>query len=362
MHIVFYASAHGMGHLVRLAEVGRALLEFAPDCRLSYRGRVRGSLLSARVGRPFDDGPPEVDVGLVETDHATQDLDQTARRGESLLQTWDARRSDEVAFLKQSRASAVVSDLPGIPLEAAAEIGIPGIGSGNFSWDWIYDFYHATSGHPVFARLADRLRTAYRTASCLARIAVGPPMSAFEECIDVGLVGRRGDRERAEALGRKYGLKSPCAFLAIQKAVDPRMLARGIERTPGVQIFGFLDLGTPVERYVRIDDEDQRFFPELVGTADFVMATLGHSILSECAVNGTPIITPPRLGYPEYDVLLAQGARFHPIVEIPLEDFRSGHWGEAMDRADMVLPPDPAPPFDGARRIAEIILERAKGA
>ncbi len=361
MHVVFYASAHGMGHLVRLSEIGRALLEIEPGCRLSYRGRVRNSVLSARTGQHFEDTAEEVDVGLVETDMFTQDLEETARSGARLLERWDNLRAQEARFLQEGTVDAVVCDLPGVPLEAAADAGIPGIAVGNFSWDWVYGVYHETLKQPVFGRMSDRFRRAYGTAACLARIPVGPPMTAFGKTMDVGLVGRSGDPDRIAQLREEYAMGTPCVFLAIQKAADPRLLARGIARTPGHRFFGFLDLEAERTTYTRVKDEDQTFFPELVWIADAVIATLGHSILSECAVNRTPIVTPPRLDYPEYEVLLSEGRRTHPIVEIGLEDFRAGRWANAIEQAQTLSPPDPPLPADGAKQIARIIREKAKG-
>ncbi len=360
MHIVFYASAHGMGHQVRLAEIGRALLELNPECRLSYRGRVERSLLSARIGRAFDEEAPEFDVGLVETDLFTQDLEETARRGERLLKQWEPLRSAETRFLRKEEAGAVVCDLPGIPLEAASDAGIPGIAVGNFSWDWVYGVYDENSNLPVFGDMTYRFRRAYAKASFLARIPVGPSMNAFGRTLNVGLVGRKGNEQTFARLREKYHLRTPSVFLAIQKTARPEMLARGIARTPGQHFFGFLDLKAEPPAYTRIEDEDQTFFPELVWMADVVMTTLGHSILSECVANGTPIVTPPRVNYPEYDVLLSQGSCVHPIVEIPLEEFRKGRWAHAIERVKTVIPPEPPPSTDGAREIAELILREVK--
>jgi len=350
-----------MGHLVRVAEVGRELLELEPDCRLDYRGRVQSSVLSARTGRHFEESSTEVDVGLVETNLYTQDLQETARQGGFLLKRWDGLLAQEAHYLQKTKADAVVCDIPGIPLEAAHDAGVPGIAVGNFSWDWVYGVYHEKMKQPVFGELSNRFRQAYATAACLARIPVGPPMKAFRETIDVGLVGRTGDPDRIAGLREKYGLRTPSVFLAIQKAASPRMLARGIRNAPGHQFYGFLDLETEAPTYTRISDDDQRLFPELVWMADVVITTLGHSILSECAANDTPIITPPRLGYPEYDVLLSEGSRHHPILEIDLKDFRAGRWADAIEQAQTLSPPDPPLPTDGARQIAELILEKAAG-
>lgn len=361
MHIALYASAHGLGHGVRLAEVGRAILAREPGCRLTFRGRVRESLLRARVDGAFEVDPREVDVGLVETDQSTQDLAETARRGQALLEEWEDLCSEEARILRESRTSAVVSDLPGIPLEAAADAGIPGIAVGNFSWDWVYEAYEERLGQTVFGRMARRFRRAYRSASCLARLPVGPPMTAFRQVVDVGLAGRRGDELRAAEIRRKYKLPAPSVFLAIGKLTSREELRRAIRQCPGYHFFGFLDLGGGVS-YRRLPDSEQRFFPELLRVAEVVVTTLGHSILSECAANGAPIVTPPRLDYPEYDILLAQGGRCHPIVEIGLEAFRAGKWSEALERARSLSPPESRPSTDGAGEIADLVLRTAREA
>jgi len=357
MRIVLFASAHGWGHSVRLAEVARAIMAREPRGQIAFGGRVCPDLLRARLEVPFKIYAGELDIGLVELDYSSQNLAETARRGEHLLEEWDRLRSATAGFLDEWRASAVISDLPGIPLEAAADAGIPSLAVGNFSWDWVYQTYYDTLGLPTFGRLAERFGSAYGTASCLARLPIGPPMPAFRTVVDVGLVGRRGTGDGAQRIRESYGLRSPSAFLAIGKAADREMLERAIDQSSGYHFFGFADLGDGNPSYARLSEAEQACFPDLLRAADVVVATLGHSILSEAAVNGTPIVTPPRLEYPEYDVLLSQGTRVHPVVEIPLDNFRSGRWSDTLDLARTQTPPDPPPSTDGATAIAELVLD-----
>jgi hypothetical protein len=360
MHIVFYASAHGMGHVVRLAEVARALQSLEPDGRITFGGRVLPRILEARMDGPFDARPGEIDAGIAEIDLAMQDLGGTIRRGRVLLETWDGLLAREVEFLRTSQASGVVCDLPGIPLEAASSIGIPGIAMGNFSWDWVYGAYHETLGEPVFGELSGRFAQAYGAATCLARIPVGPPMEAFSDVVQVGLVGRVGHGPTALEIRQKYRLPSPCAFIAIGKTTDRAMLCRAVEQTPGYHFFGFTDLGGDWDRYTRIDEADQKSFPELLQIADVVITTLGHSIFSECCINDTPIVTTPRLDYPEYAVLLSDGKRVHAIEEIDLESFRRGEWGDAIQAARSMKPPEQRPGIQGASEIAELVTSKTE--
>ena len=97
-------------------------------------------------------------------------------------------------------------------------------------------------------------------------------------------------------------------------------------------------------------------YEDVVAAADVVISKPGYGIVSECAVNRTPLLYTSRGRFIEYDVFVEQMPRFVRCRHIDRETLLAGDWdGPIADLLAQPPPPEMAP-VDGATVSAALIL------
>ena len=175
--IVAYVSGHGYGHARRVGEVLRALRERSPEAELTVVTSAPEILFRRAVPGPFDYRQLQCDVGLVQAGALAIDEAATAERWCAFAAELPRRVTEEAAWLKTSRARAVLSDIPPFAFDAAAEAGIPAVGLANFSWDWIYR--HLARRQPDLAKASASASASYRRAHLLLQLPFAGDLGAF---------------------------------------------------------------------------------------------------------------------------------------------------------------------------------------
>ena len=98
-------------------------------------------------------------------------------------------------MLRELGAGLIVGDIPPLAFAVGAAAGIPSIGLGNFTWDWIYADYPRV-------RLAPSLLPAHPGAYSKASMALRLPMSrgfeSFSNVKDIPFIARHARRTRDE--------------------------------------------------------------------------------------------------------------------------------------------------------------------
>jgi len=186
--LLVYISGHGFGHAVRVCTVLRALRRARPDVPLVLRTLIPRWFLAAELGEPFTHGALELDVGAVQRDSLSLDVDATLAAAAALLSDAPRRIATEVATARAWDPAAVFADIPAPAFDIAAALGVPAIGMANFSWDWIYAEY--VSDRPGFAPVIAALRASYQQATVLLRLPWHGDLAAFPHVRDVPVVAR----------------------------------------------------------------------------------------------------------------------------------------------------------------------------
>src|SRR5918993_540971 len=105
------------------------------------------------------------------------------------------RAASETRSLRELGAGLIVGDIPPLAFAVGAAAGIPSIGLGNFTWDWIYADYPRV-------RRAPSLLPAIRGASAKASRALRLPMSggfeSFSNVKDIPFIARHATKTREE--------------------------------------------------------------------------------------------------------------------------------------------------------------------
>jgi len=320
--VAVYLSSHGYGHCKRagallahaFADVPVELHVVASSPRWLWPAALAVKTVSWR------DEP--CDVGVVQPDDLTVDLDATAIALERWAASYDARHEREASWLRRT-IDAVVGDVPPLAFEAAATAGIPSVAIANFSWDWIY----SEMGLEGAAYQAAR---AYRGCGVLLEVEPAAPMPAFPNRHRVGVIGNPSSSSREET---RSGLASGAADLLVLVAMrDPERRLVGLpERRPAVR---YLMPAPAPRRSDVIELARDAPFSDYLAAADVVVAKPGCGIIGDAATVGTPLLYTDRSGFPEHRILAAWLERWPGAAHVDAEALRSGRW---LDRVETLV-------------------------
>ncbi len=351
--LAYYVSAHGYGHGVRSCDIVRALNDLRPDVRVYLVSDMPASFFRNRLpsnSNCFRRG--SFDVGMVQLDSIRVDVGATLERIEFLYSRRQELVRQEAAFQEEAAISAVVVDIPALPLEAAARRRIPGIAVGNFGWDWIYSSFIPQDRR--WERIVGEIREGYVQADLLLRLPFAEDMRVFRHVEDIPVVASPGLERRTE-IARLTGAKTSRPWVLISftsldwdsKALD------NVEHCAEYEFFTVLPLGWHRSN-IHAVDRDRISFTDMVASVDVVISKPGFGILSECLVNRKPLIYADRRDFPEYAVLEEAIRKYLKHEHIPAERLYSGHLREFLRNAlDL-----PAPPLSHAVGGATIAARR----
>ena len=358
MVMAYYISAHGYGHGVRSCDVLAAELARDAGVQVRVTTDLPEDFLRARLpqaGERMVVRRGAFDVGMVQRDSIRVDVDATLEANGVLLKRADERLAGEAAFLRGIGARVVVADIPSLPLEAAAELGLTAYAIGNFSWDWIYS---------PFVERDERWRgviafyeRGYRRADRLLKLPFSPAMEVFERQTDVSLVARAGRARRGE-MARMAGADEGKQWVLLSFTTldwDEAAL-RQVEQLEGVELFTVLPLQW--EGHPRIHALDRRAisFSDVVASVDVVVSKPGFGILSDCAVNGKPLVYAEREDFIEYPVLERELKRYLKNAHIPAAKLYAGDLAETLEAVGRAPEPAETIGAGGAEMIANIVL------
>ena len=193
--IVFYISGHGFGHASRSIEVINAILAQRPETRVGVRTSAPRWLFDLTVKGKVTFSTLECDTGVVQVDALTLDEADTIRRAAAFHSDLVTRAASETRVLRELGAGLIVGDIPPLAFAVGASAGIPSIGLGNFTWDWIYADYPRVRLAPS---LLPAIRGAYAKASMALRLPMSGGFESFSNVKDIPFVARHASRTREE--------------------------------------------------------------------------------------------------------------------------------------------------------------------
>jgi L-arabinokinase len=359
-HVAVYVTGHGFGHATRMACVLGALIERLPELKITVVSTAPEWLFRMNLAAPFSYRCCALDVGVVQRDSIHLDVEATLETYARLWQRQASVVEEEVSALRQTRADLVVADIPPLAFPIARRAGIPAVGIGNFSWDWIYADY--VRDFPSYAWILDTIREAYGTAELFLRLPFHGPCDAFPSVRDIPMVARGARHPRAE-VRRRLGLRDtrPVVLLSFGGFEIGGIDFARAERLEDFQFLTTQPLPRAV-RNVHAVAMDGLFYEDIVAQADAVITKPGYGIVSECLVNHVPILYTPRGRFAEYECLVRGMERFGVCRRIENDDLLSGNWDHAL-RALLAQPRSwPELPADGAHVAATILQELLQGA
>ena len=351
VHIAAYITGHGFGHATRMAAVIGALAERLPQVAVSVISTAPEWLFQLNLSVPFRFRARALDVGVVQRDSIHLDAPGTLGAYAHALERQDALIEEEAAILQRESVDLVIADIPPAAFPIARRAGIPGVGIGNFSWDWIYADY--VRSRPAYGHLLQAIRDAYGQADLFLRLPFHGPCDAFPIVRDIPMVARRSSRSRKEIRSR-LGLSEtrPVILLSFGGFDLAGLDFDAVER---LDEYLFLSTQSPPRpvRNVRLAAPDGLRYEDLVAQADAVITKPGYGIVSDCLANRTPVLYTSRGEFAEYARLVEGLERFGVSRFIANKDLLSGNWRGALEGLLRQPPRWPELPVNGAQVAAE---------
>lgn len=362
--ILFALTSHGLGHTMRSLAVARSLKNRHPDVEIVVATTTPQTRVARELGTPFVYRPVDYEPGTLQCNCFEMDIPGTRQAYRRYVEDRPRRLGAEIDFLHASGCTAVVSDIPALPVHAAAQVGLPAIGISNFTWDWILGPLFAGSDvESVVALLA----ADYAGGTIQLRLPFGPDESPFPRSEPAPLVSRRARLDAKEVRRRlEIPQRDPHRLVVVcPGGWDPDAWAPiHVRRCDGVR---FLTVG---DLPVTADAPLHRFphelplgvtFPDLVAAADLVVSKPGYGIASECASHRTGMVVIERPLFREGPLLLETFRRWGgPIGELSLADFFAGQWESALVSVLSSQSRWSDIPTDGTNRVARRLAEILK--
>ena len=312
--------------------------------------------------RPFGYRAIDYEPGTLHHTCFELDLEGTRDAYKRFMAERDKRLRAEERFLRESGCSAVLSDVPALPVRAAARVGLLAIGIANFTWDWILE--------PIFAghdtSVPEQLAADYAQGTLHLRLPFGPEYSPFPRAETAPLVSRRAVLE-PDAVRKQLGIparQSEALVLVCPGGWGPDAWSHiHVPDCTGMRFLTIGDLPISADAPLQSLPHDLPpgiSFPDLVAAADLVLAKPGYGIASECAGQRTALVSIERPGFRETPVLLEAFRRLGPCAEMSLGDFFTGRWEAPLRTALESGTSWSAVPADGARRVARRLGELLK--
>lgn len=339
--VLYYVSGHGYGHATRASEVIRELATRLPG---------GGIHVSTTVGvRFFPVGPnvhhrlptDDIDAGVAELDPLTVDAVATLTRVEALHRNRDRVVAAEASFVRREGIDLIVADIPWLAGYIAEAGGVPCLGIGNFTWDWIYEPYLTDDAR--WAPLLEWVRGGYSRMGAFLRLPFGHPVGGFRRVVEMPLVARHRFADRGTArqsLQIDPGETRRLVLLGMRGSAQVELLDAAARAGPDyLFICPETVAGSRPVNVLPVGPETGLGFPDLLAACDVVVGKLGYGLLAEVVTTGTAILYPPRVGFREDDLLRAAAARYSRARTIPMADFQAGRWSPHLEELFALHPP-----------------------
>ena len=133
--INFAITSHGLGHLTRTIAVIRELFVLYPNIEVIISTSIDKNKIAAYLPSPFLYRAQDYEPGVIQTNCFEIDVKKTQKAYQVYFKERKSRLKDEEEFIKRHECIGLVSDIPALPIRAAANVGIPAIGLSNFTRD-----------------------------------------------------------------------------------------------------------------------------------------------------------------------------------------------------------------------------------
>jgi hypothetical protein len=346
-------SHHGLGHLAQTAPVLNTLHELDPGVEFVLRTALPRATLELRLAMPFLHVQEPSDCNLVMHDAIRADGSASLAAYREFHHDWSRKVEIEARDLESLRVDAVFSDVGYLPLAAAQRAGLPSVAMCSLNWADI--FRHYLGHEPEAVAILDHMVEAYAGARVFLRPEPSMPMADLANTAAIPPVVQAGLSRRRELI-EKLGLASDDKLVLV--GMGGIRYRPPVEQWPILPGVNFLvpDDWRANHPAMRTLNETGMVFRDVLASADALITKPGYGSYAEAAVAGVPVLTIPRLDWPESFYLNRWLMDKTCALEIREEQLLTGELAEPLDRL-WAMPLKPQVRADGARVAAGILLE-----
>lgn len=328
MHIAYYITGHGYGHAVRSTAIINVL---SPSTEVTVCTAVPETFFKEELKRSWNYRPIEFDCGCLQSDSVSVDIQKTLNYYSQLADANRALLGSEVAWCKGARIDGIVADCTPFAFDVAVAAAQPSVAVTNFTWFDIYREY--LSVVPEFKPYLDEIAAQYQRADGLLALSPALKMRYFNNQKQLPVVGRRGNNQRG-AVVDFYGIdpNKKVALIYIGNFGMERGAWERLEMFSDWEFIGLHPIAGEPKNYYLV--EKGRFpYEDLVASVDAVVSKLGYGVVSECFINGIPLLYLPRQHFAEYPVLERAVKEWGGGVLLSAEEFYQLRWEDGLRRS-----------------------------
>jgi hypothetical protein len=295
----------------------------------------------------------QTDVGLIQISPTREDLPATTLALTSFIASIPKKASDLAGKVLQSGCRMIICDISPLGIATALAAGLPAVLIENFTWDWIYEGYHAAGNglKPSAAYFAGLYRQAR------FRIQTQPVCRPQKADLTTRPVSRNPQKEIAQVRSH-LGIADHTPLVLITMGGIPACLdfLDAVQRQKEIVfvVCGAHETACSQSNLIILPEHSAFFHPDLVQAADAVIGKVGYSTLAEVYHAGIPFGYVPRPAFRESDTLSAFIESQMSGALIPEADFTSGAWIDKVPEL-LQLPRIPRTGQNGADQIAAFI-------
>ncbi|MBM4138935.1 MAG: hypothetical protein FJ244_05575 [Nitrospira sp.] len=348
-------SAHGFGHAAQVVPVLNALGRRISGLRTILRTTVPASFFQNHLSIPWELSPIRQDIGCVQQDPLTIDVEATWQEHARFHATWDDRVQTEIDAMHRARPNVILADTPYLAIAAGAAAGLPTVGLVSFTWDLVLSKFPAPPNIGG-ETLIWAIRHAYGQADLALRITPSPHMGAFTRLVDIGPISEPAPSAR-EALLARLSLAPGERTVLIGFGGIP-LGSLPMTNLEKVNRHRFLFNGLVLPNSTKfVSTQSLPFsFKTMLASVDIIMSKPGYGTLVEAVALRTPLVYVRRYNFADEQPLVDYLHQYGRGVELERADFSAGQWEPALIAAgNLPAPSVPPPPASGAEEAADVL-------
>jgi len=297
-NIAFFISEHGFGHASRASAIMNKLFKY-PEIKISIFSKVPKWFFETSLTGGFQYFGMQTDVGLVQMDPFTEDLEKTLGELKSFFPISNQLLDSICGLLKDLKVDFVISDISPLGIEAAGKTQIESMLIENFTWDWIYEPY--LSKYPKFSVFIDYLKSIYLKADY--HFQTVPICSRDTNFRLTGPIFRE-KRLLKEEIRNNLGVPVLSKMVLITMGGIPfnsNLIKFNYQKNdllfvvPGMNVASITIIGNNIF----LPHNHGFFHPDLVHASDLVVGKVGYSTIAEVYSAQIPFLYVPRKEFRE---------------------------------------------------------------
>ncbi len=326
MHIAYFITTHGYGHGVRATAIANCI---SADIQITFRTLLPERFFSEELNRQYSVMETRYDCGCLQSDGVTVDIEATLDCYRKIAEKNRENLQKEVKWCAEQKIDLIVSDITPFAFEIAKCSNIPSVAVTNFTWYDIYAQYIDCS--PSFKPYLEEILRQYSYADLLIALQPSMEMNFFRKKTEVPVTGRIGTNRKDDVMSY-YGIDQN-KKLGLIYTGDFGMDSAKWQKLNSFSDWEFLGLYQLPSNPSNFHLMEKKIFPyqDLVSSADCVISKIGYGVVSECFLNGTPLIYLPRENFAEYPVLENAVQKWGMGYCLSQEQYYSLQWCDALN-------------------------------